>query len=121
MGVVKEWENHYPRGTKLVYEILGIDARGAAAFVAHNDKFWPKLRILARYFESCYTSGKFVPTASWGRANLRQNPAYKSNERLMQRLDMIEMESILKEQGKQGGAEGAQATEAPFLTSSVQG
>jgi hypothetical protein len=106
-GVVQELKRKYARGTETVERILGITDKNLAQFLAYSDNIWPILRKLIQFCDNCKDSRGGYYTDVKVKREIRMNPFYLRHPRIIDRLDKIENEAMIREQ-----ATGGSTTEA---------
>lgn len=85
-SIVQKVEDKYARGYSFTKEILALEDKDLAMYLARGDPLWPKLRNLARFLQACADGG-------WNSAKmvqeLYQSRVYGKEERIIKRLDEL--------------------------------
>ena len=95
--VVDELCQTYPRGTDLLYEILGVDDGELTRMLAFGDPEWSDMRKLARFLQAYSGSAEKKFTRAAIVQDLRRNPYYRRKEKIISRLDKLEIWPTLNE------------------------
>lgn len=118
-GVVEKLRRKYARATDTVEAILAISDRDLAKYLANADPVFPKLRDMIHIADNWIQRGANLTTNPTQLACFLTTIRYRTNQRILDRLDAVNFCGRLEEQGSRGGG-GAERSEAipPVLTSS---
>lgn len=104
--VVRELTGKYPRASEFVKKLLEITEDNLIAYLASNDPMWPHLRSLMHFVDQMYQYGSQQPDTVTIVKYLRENPFYKTDLRLMKRLDKLYGETDTRRAGIRGVSGG---------------
>lgn len=110
-SIVLQEKRKYPRATEFVCAMLEISLDNLAAFLAHGDPMWPKLRnaihLVNSYMEYGPKKADRVTVVKY----MRELSYYADDERLAKRLDKLFPREDNERAGIRGGFGGLPAEE----------